>query len=179
MLGAIWAQSLDGIIGDGVSMPWHVPEDLAHFKDITTGAPVIMGRKTWQSLPERFRPLPGRDNYVLSSTAPGPWSAGAEVVNSLDDVATLSTAWILGGGKVYAATLGDVDRLEITLMGANIGSIYGRRAVYAPEIPDDFGLVADSEWQVSANGHLQIPGHEPSDLPLKYRFLSYERKAAA
>lgn len=179
MLGAIWAQSLDGIIGDGVSMPWHVPEDLAHFKDITTGAPVIMGRKTWQSLPERFRPLPGRDNYVLSSTAPGQWSAGAEVVNSLDDVTTLSTAWILGGGKVYAATLGGVDRLEITLMGANIGSIYGRRAVFAPEIPDDFGLVADSEWQVSANGHLQIPGHEPSDLPLKYRFLSYERKAAA
>lgn len=179
MLGAIWAQSLDGIIGDGVSMPWHVPEDLAHFKDITTGAPVIMGRKTWQSLPERFRPLPGRDNYVLSSTAPGQWSAGAEVVNSLDDVTTLSTAWIMGGGKVYAATLGGVDRLEITLMGANIGSIYGRRAVFAPEIPDDFGLVADSEWQVSANGHLQIPGHEPSDLPLKYRFLSYERKAAA
>ena len=50
MLGAIWAQSLDGIIGDGEQMPWHVPEDLKHFKDVTMGAPVIMGRKTWESL---------------------------------------------------------------------------------------------------------------------------------
>lgn len=50
MLGAIWGQSLDGIIGDGEQMPWHVPEDLKHFKDVTMGAPVIMGRKTWESL---------------------------------------------------------------------------------------------------------------------------------
>ena len=51
-LGAIWAQSLDGIIGDGEQMPWHVPEDLAHFKEVTLGSPVIMGRRTWESLPE-------------------------------------------------------------------------------------------------------------------------------
>lgn len=58
MLGAIWAQSLDGIIGDGAQMPWHVPEDLKHFKEVTMGAPVIMGRKTWESLNPKFRPCP-------------------------------------------------------------------------------------------------------------------------
>jgi len=83
MLGAIWAQSLDGIIGDGEQMPWHVPEDLKHFKDVTMGAPVIMGRKTWESLNPKFRPLPGRENYVLSSRAPGQWSAGAQVITAM------------------------------------------------------------------------------------------------
>ena len=51
MLGAIWAQSLDGVIGDGAGMPWHIPEDLTHFREITTGHPVLMGRRTWLSLP--------------------------------------------------------------------------------------------------------------------------------
>lgn len=65
-LGAIWAQTIDGVIGrDGV-MPWHVPEDLAHFKEATAGKPVIMGRRTWESLPDTYKPLPGRTNIVVS-----------------------------------------------------------------------------------------------------------------
>ncbi|MGO1834016.1 MAG: dihydrofolate reductase, partial [Actinomycetaceae bacterium] len=68
--GAIWAQSLDRVIGDGASMPWHIPEDLAHFTRVTSGSPVVMGRRTWLSLPERFRPLPGRTNIVLTSADP-------------------------------------------------------------------------------------------------------------
>ena len=63
-LGMIWAEAHDaegrGVIGRDGDMPWHLPEDLAHFKAMTSGAPVIMGRCTWESLPERFRPLPGR-----------------------------------------------------------------------------------------------------------------------
>ena len=69
MLGAIWAQSVDGIIGDGEDMPWHLPEDLKHFKDTTSGHPIIMGRRTWESLP--FKPLPNRKNIVLSSREAG------------------------------------------------------------------------------------------------------------
>ena len=58
-LGAIWTQTDTGIIGRDGDMPWYAPEDLAHFKKVTLGAPVIMGRRTWESLPPRFRPLPG------------------------------------------------------------------------------------------------------------------------
>ena len=207
MLGAIWAQSLDGLIGDGTTMPWYVPEDLQHFKDVTMGAPVIMGRRTWDSLNPKFRPLPGRDNYILSRQAPGPWSAGGTVIRSLADAPFVSPqspsarpthavphnttpnnvvsmgsaplAWIIGGGQVYAATIDVVDRIEVTMMGANIGDVYGDSAVYAPTIPRDFSIVAESEWLVSAKGHLALPGMPPSEIPLKYKFISYERKAAA
>ncbi|MDY3127460.1 MAG: dihydrofolate reductase [Corynebacterium sp.] len=175
-LGAIWAQSLDGIIGDGQAMPWHVPEDLAHFKEVTLGQPVIMGRHTWESLPHKFRPLPGRDNYVLSSRAPGAWSQGAEVVTALP---ATDAAWIIGGGQLYAATLADVDLIELTLIHAHVASAYGDAAVFAPEIPDSFGLTSDSGWQTSTTGHLALPGQPPSELPLKYRFLTYERKDVA
>ncbi len=82
-LGLIWAEADGGVIGAAGGMPWHVPEDLAHFKDVTAGAPVVMGRKTWESLPERFRPLPGRRNIVV--TRNGDWSAaGAERAGSLE-----------------------------------------------------------------------------------------------
>ena len=77
MLGAIWAQCLDGVIGDGAGMPWHLPEDLKHFKAVTMGHPIIMGRRTWEALPKR--PLPGRPNHVVSSREAGTWSNGAFV----------------------------------------------------------------------------------------------------
>ncbi|HET8896891.1 MAG TPA: dihydrofolate reductase, partial [Protaetiibacter sp.] len=65
-IGLIWAEAHHAVIGAGGAMPWHLPEDLAHFKELTTGHPVIMGRRTWQSLPDRFRPLPGRRNVVVT-----------------------------------------------------------------------------------------------------------------
>ena len=176
MLGAIWAQSLDGVIGDGQDMPWHVPEDLKHFKAVTLGSPVVMGRHTWESLNPRFRPLPGRDNYIVSSHEVGQWSAGAHVSATIPP---LEEAWVIGGGQLYAATLDRVDTIEITLMGVNVGNIYGARAVYAPEVPNSFGLQASTDWQVSDNGRLHIPGQPPSELPLQYRFLTYQRKGSA
>lgn len=180
MLGAIWAQSLDGVIGDGVAMPWHVPEDVKHFKEVTIGSPVVMGRRTWESLNPKFRPLPGRDNYVLSRKAPGAWSAGAQVTANISQLThTLDDAWFIGGGQIYSSTIDDVDIIEITLMGVNIGNIYGDAAVYAPEVPDSFGLSASTDWLTSEKGHLAIPGQPLSELPMKYRFLTYERKDAA
>lgn len=182
MLGAIWAQSLDGIIGDGSGMPWHLPEDLAHFRGITTGHPVIMGRRTWTSLPERFRPLPGRINYVLTTREAGDWSAGARVVGDLPDPTLLPDSpevWIMGGGQVYAATIDEVDVLEITLVGVQLGEALGERAVHAPEIPAEFGMVSDTDWLTSERGRLAVGEDTGSELPLKYRFLRYERKEAA
>ncbi|GAB2506296.1 Dihydrofolate reductase [Corynebacterium atrinae] len=176
LLGAIWAQSLDGIIGDGQSMPWHLPEDLAHFREVTTGHPVIMGRHTWLSLPPAFRPLPGRDNYILCSREPGQWSAGGHVISSL--TYPDQESWVMGGGQVYAATIDDVDVLEITLIGAHLGDALGDRAVFAPDIPASFGLVSDTDWLISDKGRLTLDGHR-SDLPLRYRFLRYQRKEAA
>lgn len=175
-LGAIWAQSLDGIIGDGEQMPWHVPEDLAHFKEVTLGSPVIMGRRTWESLPTKFRPLPGRENFVLSTRQAGDWSQGATVLNRLPE---LSEGWIMGGGQLYASTLDQMDILEVTLMGVNVAEVYGEDAVYAPNIPEAFSQTADSGWLTSATGHLTIPNQPASELTIKYRFISYERKDAA
>ena len=65
-IALIYARAANGVIGKDGTMPWHLPEDLAHFKQLTQGSPVVMGRKTWDSLPARFRPLPGRTNVVVT-----------------------------------------------------------------------------------------------------------------
>lgn len=85
-VGLIWAQTTSGVIGADGGMPWHLPEDLRHFARTTAGSPVVMGRRTWDSLPEAFRPLPGRRNVVITGTphaAEGARQAGAEVASSL------------------------------------------------------------------------------------------------
>lgn len=148
MLGAIWAESIDGIIGDGAGMPWHLPEDLRHFKSVTLGHPVIMGRKTWESLPKK--PLPGRTNHVLSSREPGDWSDGAYVSPDIPDLKT--DAWIIGGGQVYEATLDEVDVIERTLIDANFATQLGSSAVRAPRIGEEFSLTYDGDWLVATNG---------------------------
>jgi dihydrofolate reductase len=112
-LGLIWAQARNGVIGRGGVLPWHLPEDLAHFKRTTLGAPVIMGRKTWESLPPRFRPLPGRRNIVITRQAD--WHApGAERADSVEAAVALcagaDTAWITGGAEIFrlAEPLADI-----------------------------------------------------------------------
>ena len=81
-IGLIWAQSTSGVIGRDGSIPWALPEDLAHFKRLTMGHTVVMGRRTWESLPVRFRPLPGRRNIVVSRN-PDYRAEGAAVVDSI------------------------------------------------------------------------------------------------
>ena len=78
-LALVWGQTPTGTIGRDGTLPWHVPEDMAHFRDLTRGHPVIMGRATWASLPSRFRPLPGRDNIVLTRTAGFEWGTGFHI----------------------------------------------------------------------------------------------------
>src|SRR5574344_2581894 len=101
-IALIYAVAANGVIGRNGSMPWHVPEDLAHFRALTSGCPVIMGRKTWDSLPERFRPLPGRRNIVI--TRQSDWQAeGATTVHSLEQALQAAratqaeTVWLNGG----------------------------------------------------------------------------------
>jgi len=106
-INLILARGANGAIGrDGV-MPWHLPEDMAHFKRQTAGAPVIMGRKTWDSIPPRFRPLAGRRNIVVTRNAD--WRAdGAERAGSLEEAIALcergpgDEAWVIGGAQIYA-----------------------------------------------------------------------------
>lgn len=148
----MWAQTSDGVIGDGATMPWHIPEDLAHFKATTMGAPVIMGRRTWDSLPERFRPLPGRRNVVLSRSLTPEDVPGAELAHSLDAALDLlcdvPVAWIIGGGRVYRDALHLADECEVTEVD---GVFEVDTPVRAPELLG-WKPVRKGEWAVSSNG---------------------------
>ena len=110
----IWAQAQDRVIGASGALPWHLPEDLKLFRTLTTGSTVVMGRRTWESLPDRFRPLPGRTNVVLTRDAG--WAAdGARRVSSVAEVlAAYDDVWVIGGGAVYEAFLPHADRLVVT-----------------------------------------------------------------
>ena len=119
-LGLVWAQTSTGVIGKAGDMPWHLPEDMSHFSRLTTGHPVIMGRKTWESFPDKYRPLPGRTNIVITRQAAWrdtPGAEGAVAVASLDDALLESqfvpgheTVWIIGGGEIFAQVAGPCRR---------------------------------------------------------------------
>jgi dihydrofolate reductase len=163
-LGLIWAEAYRGVIGAGGVMPWHVPEDLAHFKEITLGSPIVMGRKTWDSLPERFRPLPGRANIVVTRNEE--WAAeGAMRAGSIDDGLALAAAsnpewiWAIGGGELFARLIDRADRLEVTELDLDIPG-----DAYAPSIDMSWRLVDDGD---TAN-HVSRTG-------IGYRFRRYAR----
>ena len=113
----IAAVARNRVIGKDNTLIWNIPEDMAHFKALTSGHAVIMGRKTWESLPPRFRPLPGRRNIVISRQA-GYAAPGAELADSLDGAlrlaATEQTAFVIGGAQIYEQAMSVADRLEIT-----------------------------------------------------------------
>ena len=115
-LSIIAAVASNGVIGINNQLPWHLPEDMQHFRRLTTGHTVIMGRKTWESLPPRFRPLPGRRNIVLSAQTHYT-AAGAEVVNSLSAALALLTsepAFLIGGASLYKEGLAVANQLILT-----------------------------------------------------------------
>ena len=116
-LKLIYARSRNGVIGRDGQLPWHLPADLAHFKQTTLGQAVVMGRKTWDSLPERFRPLPGRTNIVI--TRQTDWHApGALVAHSLEQAMSLCPApgplWVIGGAEIYAQALPLASTVVVT-----------------------------------------------------------------
>ncbi len=119
MIACVVAHASNRVIGRDGGLPWHLPSDMRFFRELTTGATVIMGRKTWESIPERFRPLPGRRNLVLSR---GGEIEGAEVFATLD--AALAAAdgdvFVIGGGATYEAALPLADRVYATEIDAEV-----------------------------------------------------------
>src|SRR5262249_39998004 len=117
LVGLVWAQSTSGVIGRGGDIPWRVPEDLARFQEVTMGHTVVMGRRTWDSLPARVRPLPGRRNLVLSRQT-DLMADGAEVLGSLEQALTISETesqmWVIGGAQIYTLALPEATRCEVT-----------------------------------------------------------------
>jgi dihydrofolate reductase len=158
-LGLIYAQSRNGVIGRGGVLPWHLPEDLAHFKRTTLGAPVIMGRKTWESLPPRFRPLPGRKNIVI--TRDPQWQApGAQRAASIDEAiaacAGADTAWITGGADIFRLAMPRADLAVVTEIGADYDG-------------DTFAPALGADWhEVARERHLS-----PAGIP--FDFVTYRR----
>ncbi|MFP5467056.1 MAG: dihydrofolate reductase [Gammaproteobacteria bacterium] len=158
-LNLIYARARNGVIGKDNQLPWHLPEDLAHFKRMTLGCPVIMGRKTWDSLPPRFRPLPGRLNIVV--TRDPAWQAeGARAAHSLEDARTLcpsgSDAWVIGGAQIYAQALPLASRVVVTEIDQDFEG-----DAFAPGLGDGWQEVA-RESHTSASG-------------LPFAFVTYTR----
>lgn len=158
-LHLIFARAANGAIGKDGVMPWHLPEDLAHFKRTTLGCPVIMGRKTWESLPPRFRPLPGRTNVVV--TRQRDWQAeGTRVAHSLEEGIALCgdvpDAWIIGGADIYAQALPLASTAVVTEIEADFEG-----DAFAPQ----FG----PEWKETARErHVSSTG-------LKFSFVTYRK----
>ena len=154
----IWAQSPSGVIGRDGGIPWRVPEDLARFKELTIGHPVVMGRRTWESLPARMRPLPGRPNIVL--TRNGDYQAdGAEVVTTIEQALSVPRPWVIGGAEVYHLALPSATRCEVTEVEIDL-RLEDEDAL-APML-DESWVGTSTPWRDSASG-------------LRYRYLSYLR----
>ncbi|MDC8773124.1 dihydrofolate reductase [Roseateles albus] len=151
----------DGAIGRGNELLWRLPADLARFKALTLGHAVIMGRKTWDSLPAKFRPLPARRNLVLTRKLDAALD-GAEVCTSLDAAlaacAGQERVFVIGGAEIYALALPLADRLELT----EVGQAY----------PD-----ADSFFPLWDKATFSEVAREPGQSPdgLRYDFVSYQK----
>ncbi|WP_433296562.1 dihydrofolate reductase [Actinoplanes sp. CA-030573] len=139
----IWAEAHDRVIGLRGDIPWKLPGEQSLFKERTTGATVVMGRATWESLPRR--PLPGRRNVVLSRDLS--WrSPGAEVIHSLDEVPG-GEVWIIGGAAIYAAFLPKADHIVRTRIDLDVEG-----DTRAPLLGDEWVVSADSGWITAPNG---------------------------
>ncbi|MBH0776210.1 dihydrofolate reductase [Nocardia bovistercoris] len=158
-VGIIWAQAHGGVIGHRNTIPWRVPEDMAYFKSVTMGHPVIMGRRTWDSLHPRFRPLAGRRNIVV--TRDRTWAAeGAERAGSLAEALERTgtdPVWITGGGEIYSAAMESATELRVTEIDVAVDG-----DSYAPAIDARWRAETEQDWTASRTGP-------------KFRILRYTR----
>lgn len=148
-LHLIFAKARNGVIGKDNTLPWHLPEDLAHFKRVTMGCPVIMGRKTWDSLPPKFRPLPGRANIVV--TRQENWHEnGSQPARSMREALQIceqhAHVWVIGGAQLYALALPLADTAVVTEIDADFEG-----DAHAPQFGPAWTEVA-REPHVSASG---------------------------
>lgn len=155
----IWAQSTSGVIGRDGTIPWRLPEDLSRFKALTMGHTVVMGRRTWESLPAKLRPLPGRRNIVITRNADYR-ADGAEVRTDIGSALDGPRTWVIGGAEIYHLALPAATRCEITEV--DIGLHPDDEDALAPAL-DDSWVGTSTPWHDSSSG-------------LRYRFHSYLRE---
>ena len=158
-INLIYARAANGVIGKNNAMPWHLPEDLAHFKRLTQGWPVIMGRKTWDSLPPRFRPLPGRSNMVITRQPdwkePGAQPA-TSLTNALAQCSQSEEVWIIGGAQIFTQAEPLAHRIEVTEIAQDFDG-------------DAFAPPLSEEWQETAReAHVSSNG-------LSFSFVTFEK----
>lgn len=169
MLSLIVAVAQNGAIGRNNGLLWHISEDLKYFKSTTTGHPVIMGRKTYESI---GRPLPGRRNIVLTRGSleippvKNPQTTSMEVVNSLDDVYRIAQAddeefFVMGGGMLYNQTFGKADFLYLTRIYA-----------VAEDADTFFPPINESEWDLVRQSEML---HDEEN-GIDFKFIVYKRK---
>ena len=168
LLTLIAGVARNGVIGRDNALLWHLPEDLKHFRAATMGAPVIMGRKTWDSLPQRFRPLPGRHNIVLTRQG-GFHAAGASLAADLDAALARARqdgaprAFVIGGAQIYRAALPLADELLLTEVERDFDG--------DARFPD---FARDTFAEVARERHHAAP---PNDFD--FSFVTYRRRDGA
>lgn len=161
MISLVWAQAANGVIGKDGTLPWRIPEDMRRFRALTSGATVVMGRRTWESLPARFRPLPGRVNVVVTRD-PSYAAEGARVVASMDEALRAGAdIWVAGGSAIYAAALPGADRVFLTEVDGDWDG-----DVLAPAIGPEWVEVARDP----------ADGWHTSETGVRYRFRDLERQ---
>ena len=157
----------NGVIGINNQLPWHLPEDLRYFKQVTMGKPIVMGRKTFESI---GRALPGRTNIVISRNADWLGPEGVKLVASIDEAIALaesiavidgtSELMIIGGAQIYAAAFDKADTLYLTKVHAEVvGDAY-------------FEGFDESQWNLSTKNSFKASGNNPYD----YSFCVYQRQ---
>ena len=162
MISLIAAADQNRVIGDGEKMLWHIPEDFRFFKTTTMGKPIIMGRKTFESI---GRPLPGRTNIVITRQ-PGWQAEGVTTASSVNEAIEMAEKlgtdeiMVIGGGQVYAQALQSATRVYLT----QIQGVYNGEALF-PELPS-------ADWREVSRKH----GTECDKVGVSYDFVVYERK---
>jgi len=158
VIAIVVAHSSNRVIGNEGALPWRLPSDMRRFRELTSGHTVLMGRRTYESLPDAFRPLPGRRNLVLSGD-PGYRAEGAEVFASLDEAlaACEGDCFVIGGEVTYRDALPLCERVYATEIDAELeGDAY-------------FPAVDPAEWQLVEDGERRV------ENDLGYAFRTYER----
>lgn len=158
---AIVAHASDRAIGFKGDIPWRLPEDMAHFKNVTMGHPIIMGRRTWESIPKR--PLPGRLNMVVSRN-PDYREDGANVYGSIEEaIASVESGeipFIIGGAEIYRQCISLCSRVYVTL----VDTVVPEADAFFPDLPpEEWEVVEESPEAVSRTG-------------MNYRFITYQRR---
>lgn len=158
MISLIVAKARNNVIGSKNDLPWYLPADLKHFKEITAGSTVLMGRTTFQSILDRIhKPLPNRISIVVTRDTNFSYP-DIQIIHSLDDIKNLGDIFVIGGAEIYTQTIEIADRLYVTEVQAEIEG-----DTYFPEI--------DGSWQeLSREAHM-ADGKNPYD----YDFVLYQR----